>query len=605
MPRPAGGTTVLQPTRVVLYVRVSSKDQDAEGFSIPAQVRLLREHAVSKGFAIVREFEDVETAKMSGRTHFNEMLAYLKRHHAACRTILVEKTDRLYRNLKDWVTLDDLDVDIHFVKENVIVSRSSGSSEKLIHGFKVLIAKNVIDNLSEETRKGMLEKARSGIYPSCASVGYRNVDGPNGKRVITPDPANTAIITELFARFSTGRYSLDGLVKELRGEGMTLRGKRLYKSAAHQILRKRLYMGDFDWDGATYHGTHEPIVTRQCWERVQELLDARAENKTRKVKHDFAFTGLVHCGHCGCLLVGELKKGKYVYYHCTGNRGKCTEPYTRQEVLTSEFANILRELVIPLPILEWLSDAVLTSDQTEQAARAQTIKKMQARYEQIRARIETMYLDKIDGRITQEFFDKQSATWRSEQDGLLRKIQEIQNAMSAPIDQAVDMLRLTSQASELFLAQPSSEQRRFLQTVVEKAAWQDSALRTTLFEPFEILRHSNRESNRKEKEIAGSGRDFEIWLPRQDSNHDCFDSSPTRPDAPSPPPGPTPAPCSDSALPPHACPPAACPAPAPESARWKTPATAPRYRRTSRTIRPAPSAVESYPRSPRPPDDCP
>jgi site-specific DNA recombinase len=95
-------------------------------------------------------------------------------------------------------------------------------------------------------------------------------------------------------------------------------------------------------------------------------------------------------------------------------------------VLTSEFANILRELVIPLPILEWLSDAVLTSDQTEQAARAQTIKKMQDRYEQIRVRIETMYLDKIDGRITQEFFDKQSATWRREQDGLLLKIQEIQ-----------------------------------------------------------------------------------------------------------------------------------------------------------------------------------
>jgi hypothetical protein len=61
-----------------------------------------------------------------------------------------------------------LDVEIHFVKENEIVSRSSGSSAKLIHGFKVLMAKNVIDNLSEETRKGMLEKARSGIYPSFA-----------------------------------------------------------------------------------------------------------------------------------------------------------------------------------------------------------------------------------------------------------------------------------------------------------------------------------------------------------------------------------------------------------------------------------------------------
>ena len=131
MIRPAAGTTTQQPTRAVLYVRVSSKDQEAEGFSIPAQVRLLREYAASKGFTIVLEFVDIETAKASGRTHFNEMLAYLKKHHASCRTILVEKTDRLYRNLKDWVTVDELDVEIHFVKENEIVSRSSGSSAKL------------------------------------------------------------------------------------------------------------------------------------------------------------------------------------------------------------------------------------------------------------------------------------------------------------------------------------------------------------------------------------------------------------------------------------------------------------------------------------------
>jgi hypothetical protein len=278
-----------------------------------------------------------------------------------------------------------------------------------------------------------------------------------------------------------------------------------------------LYSGDFDWDGRTYTGSHEPLVTRECWQRVQELLDARAENKTRKVKHDFAYTGLVHCGHCGCLFVGELKKQKYVYYHCTGNRGKCEEPYTRQEILAREFAEVLQELVIPQPILEWLGNAVLSSDQTEQAARTQAIKKLQARYEQVQARIETMYLDKLDGRITQQFFDKQSDAFRSEQDGLQSKIQDILKATPAPIDQAVETLRSTSRASELFLQQPAAEQRRLLQVVAEKAAWQDGALRTTLFEPFEILRHSNQESNRKEKENGGSGRDMEIWLPTLDT----------------------------------------------------------------------------------------
>jgi hypothetical protein len=146
--------------------------------------------------------------------------------------------------------------------------------------------------------------------------------------------------------------------------------------------------------------------------------------------------------------------------------------------------------------LEWLGDTVLESDRTEQAAREQTIKRLQARHDQIEERIETMYMDKLDGRIIQEFFDRQSAGWRCEQDGLQRKIQDIQKATPAPIDQAVDMLRLTSRASELFLEQPAAERRRLLQVVVEKAAWQDGALRTSLFEPFEILRHSNQESYR-------------------------------------------------------------------------------------------------------------
>jgi DNA invertase Pin-like site-specific DNA recombinase len=507
-----------QPKRAVLYARVSSKDQEKEGFSIPAQLRLLHEYAASKGFVIDREFTDVETAKASGRTNFGQMIAHLKKRAGVCRVILVEKTDRLYRNITDFATVDELDVEIHLIKENEIISRESPSSAQFVHGIKVLVARNYSLNLGEETIKGMTEKARAGIYPSNAPVGYRNADGTNGKRTIVPDPHTAPLITEVFERFAKGQHSVKSLVREMKSEGVQLRGRKLQGSMVYQILRRRLYTGEFDWDGTTYPGTYEPIVTRECWERVQELLDTRFKNRSRKVKHDFAYTGLVHCGHCGCLLVGELKKGKYVYYHCTGNRGKCPEPYTRQEVLSQQFAHLLQELVIPPEILEWLGDAVLTSDRTEQAARAETIKKLQARYEQIEGRVGTMYMDKLDGRITQEFFDTQAATLRREQDGLLRKIQEIQKATPAPIDQAIDILRLTSQASELFLQQAPTEQRRLLRRVVEKAAWRHGALEIALFEPFEILRHSNCESYRKEKEKVGSGRELGIWLPEPNSN---------------------------------------------------------------------------------------
>jgi site-specific DNA recombinase len=81
-----------------------------------------------------------------------------------------KKTDRLYRNLKDWVTLDDFDLESHLVKENIVLSNDSRSSEKFMHGIRVLMAKNSLDNLSEEVKKGMREKAAQGQYPSRAPL---------------------------------------------------------------------------------------------------------------------------------------------------------------------------------------------------------------------------------------------------------------------------------------------------------------------------------------------------------------------------------------------------------------------------------------------------
>ncbi len=90
----------------------------------------------------------------------------------------------------------------------------------------------------------MTEKARAGIYPSAVPVGYRNADGIGGKRVIIPDPEAGPMITELFERFSAGRYSVKAIVKELNSEGCKLRGPNFNSSVVHQILRKRLYSGD-------------------------------------------------------------------------------------------------------------------------------------------------------------------------------------------------------------------------------------------------------------------------------------------------------------------------------------------------------------------------
>jgi len=53
------------------------------------------------------------------------------------------------------------------------------------------------------------------------------------------------------------------------------------------------------------------------------VLNGRFAKKHRRMKHDFAFSGLIVCAQCGCSVVGEIKKQRYVYYHCTGYADKC------------------------------------------------------------------------------------------------------------------------------------------------------------------------------------------------------------------------------------------------------------------------------------------
>jgi site-specific DNA recombinase len=285
MAKASNSTAIPNPARkqAVVYGRVSSKEQEKEGFSIPAQLKLLKEYAAANGFAVAREFVDVETAKQTGRAAFGEMVAYLKAHPSV-RVMLVEKTDRLYRNLKDWVTVDELDVEMHFPKEGVVLSRESRSSEKFMHGIKVLMAKNYIDNLSEEARKGMQEKAEQGIWPTVAPLGYRNVLGHDGKKIIEPDPVSASLIARLFEWYATGTLSLKEGAQKARAAGLVYRksGAPVPVSTVHSTLRNRLYMGEFEWNGHLHMGSHQPLVTRELWERVQGVLDGRHAKKQRR-----------------------------------------------------------------------------------------------------------------------------------------------------------------------------------------------------------------------------------------------------------------------------------------------------------------------------------
>ena len=461
----------------------------------------------------------METAKQTGRAGFGAMVAFFRRT-PACRVLLVEKTDRLYRNLKDWVTLDDVDLEFHFVKENVILSRESRSSEKFMHGIKVLMAKNYIDNLSEETRKGMLEKAEQGLWPSCAPLGYRNVGGPNGKRTIEPDPAVAPNVTRLFERYATGLCSLKELVFLAQADGLVFRRSknRVPKASIHKILRNCLYMGDFVWKGKRYHGAHKPIVTPELWDRVQATLDHRFAQRHRKFKHSFAFSGLVTCGHCGCSLVGEIKKGRYIYYHCSGYKGKCPEPYTREEVLEERFADLLKGLVFDEEVINWVRQALQESHADEQYLRDEAVTQLQAQHTLLQRRLDTMYEDKLDGRVDDAFFDRKAAEWRAEQARLRQAIEAHNSADRTYMDEGVRLLELARRAYELFRKQEPGEKRLLLNFLLSNSTWRGGTLSATFRQPFDMLVVTTASQGKEKATGIASDDLFDKWRGRRDSN---------------------------------------------------------------------------------------
>ena len=514
--------------KALIYARVSSKEQEKEGFSIPSQLKLLNEYAREKGFKVLREFVDVETAKKSGRKEFSEMVDFLKSEKKKkgdkgfCRLVLVEKTDRLYRNIKDWVVLDDLDIEIHLVKEGLVLSKDSRSSEKFMHGIKVLMAKNYIDNLSEESKKGMLEKAEQGYFPSSAPFGYVNVE-EDGKKIIKPIPELAPLIKQLYEWYATGQYSILEVKKKFHAECLVLLENnkvKADKSLIHKILTNPVYYGDFRYIGKIYNGKHIPIITKDLFESVKQVLALKGKRRTRNQKYNWAFQGLLSCGHCGCALTAEIKKQKYVYYHCTGHKGKCPEKYTREEEIVNQFGRALEAIKMDTEVLEWVKTALKDSHKDEKKYHDEAIATMQKKYQVLQDRLDAMYVDKLDGKVNPDFYEKKNQEWREDQSQILNRIDKFQQANENYFEDGAKLLELSQKAVVLYEQQEIREKRRILDFVFSNSSWKDGILHPVYRKPFDLLAITNN-SYQKEKAVSDKKDGFSThWLPLKDSNLD-------------------------------------------------------------------------------------
>ena len=94
-----------------------------------------------------------------------------------------------------------------------------------------------------------------------------------------------------------------------------------------------------------------------------------SHNRPKYRQREFAFGGLLTCAYDDCTVTAEIKKGKYIYYHCPGHRGKCDLPYFREDQLGDRMGQVLQKIHIPDEVLKQLIPA-LQNGSTRRTARA-------------------------------------------------------------------------------------------------------------------------------------------------------------------------------------------------------------------------------------------
>ena len=263
-------------------------------------------------------------------------------------------------------------------------------------------------------------------------------------------------------------------------------GKVFTKWHLDKLLRNRFYIGTYEWEGKSYAGTHPPLVNPEIFSRVRDVLSGKS--RPRRQIHEFAFSGLLRCAYDNCAVTAEFKKQKYTYYRCTGYRGKCDLPYFREEVMAERLGQVLQAIRIPDDVLAQLEESLLYDKAHEETVRKRQAERMHQRLIQLRRRLEQAYVDRLDGKITEEFWEAKSAEWQEEERALLASLRELEQAGNP--ERALDRIRileLANKAHSLYVTQTPQEKAKLLRMVLSNCAVDAVSVYPTYRKPFDMI----------------------------------------------------------------------------------------------------------------------
>jgi DNA invertase Pin-like site-specific DNA recombinase len=334
-----------------LYARKSSESDERQAMSIESQINEMKTMAERENLFIKEIRQESHSAKSSGlRPIFNKLLIDIK--NGEFNALLTWAPDRLSRNAGDLGTLVDL-MDQGKLKTIRTFSQSfsNNPNEKFLLMILCSQAKLENDNRGINVKRGMRAKCESGWRPNTAPIGYLNVMTYNRISYVEIDKERAPIIKQMFHRVAEKGQSGRVIKAWLTQIGFTTRrGKPLALSKIYTTLKNSFYYGEFTFGEKVYKGKHEPLITKEIFDKVQKQLFVPEKEWNKKA---FPFRGLCKCGSCGEWITAEekykkLKYGemrKYVYYHCGRHVNyDCDEPYITEEDLVKQLVAYIDEI---------------------------------------------------------------------------------------------------------------------------------------------------------------------------------------------------------------------------------------------------------------------
>lgn len=434
----------------VALARVSSREQEREGFSLEVQEDALKRYASQHGGTIIKLFKIAETAsKRDERKTFKEMVAFAKKRAAELDGLLFYKVDRAARNLVDYVELERLEseYDVPFI--SVSQPTESNPAGRMMRRTLANMASFFTEQMAVDISQGIGRRVQEGLFPGRAPYGYRNVR-INGRSIVEVDQVAAAKVRRIFHLYAYENCTLEGVVSKLAQEGVEFRqGKAGFsRTSIHNMLNDRAYIGEVQYRGGWYPGKHEPLIDRGTWNRVHALLGGGNQQS-----HTMAYAGeFMQCGHCGHQITGELKIKKtktgpreYLYYRCT-KYNKPGHPRTRvtEADLDRQMLAIFDRMRIEdESVRDWFRAVLASQTRDSQADSLAQRAELQRQSSLLVAQQDRLLNLRIDDQIDEETFVRKQTELRDRQASIKLQLDVVDRSHDETAELAIKVFELS------------------------------------------------------------------------------------------------------------------------------------------------------------------